>query len=94
MASGVSTEGPVLHLTLRGNLGNRTIQYMVALTLVGLVPGLRISNARLPEWNIDHPAIPSDGPVAQVGPWERIDLPGLAAALNAGSIRRPWPETA
>jgi hypothetical protein len=28
------------------------------------------------------------GTVVQVGPWERIDVPMLAAALNAGAIRR------
>jgi hypothetical protein len=27
------------------------------------------------------------GSVVQVGPWERIDLPMLAAALNAGAIQ-------
>lgn len=81
-------DGPVLHLTLLGNLGNQMIEYMVALKLGSLVPGLRISNVSIPEWNIEHPAIESTGPVAQVGPWVRFNVPALAQALNAGTIRR------
>jgi hypothetical protein len=88
MSGDARTDGPVLHLTLLGNLGNQMIEYMVALKLVSLVPGCRISNVQIPQWNIEHPAIESSGPVVQVGPWERIDLPMLATALNAGAIRR------
>ena len=81
-------DGPVLHLTLLGNFANQMIGYMVALKLVSLVPGCRISNVNLPDWNIAHPVIASAGPTVRIGPWERIDLPALAAALNAGTVRR------
>jgi hypothetical protein len=77
-----------MHLMLVGNLGNRTIQYMVALKLASLVPGCRISNVHFREWNIHHPSIGSDGPVTIVDTWERIDLVALSTALNEGRIRR------
>ena len=41
-------DGPVLHLTLLGNFANQMIGYMVALKLVSLVPGCRISNVNMP----------------------------------------------
>ncbi|HEY1931391.1 MAG TPA: hypothetical protein VGG99_05220 [Acetobacteraceae bacterium] len=82
------SDDPVLHLTLLGKFANQMIEYMVALKLASLVPGCRISNVRIPHWNIEHPAIDSSGPVARVGPWEPIDLRALANALNAGQIRR------
>ena len=62
MSGDARTDGPVLHLTLLGNLGNQMIEYMVALKLVSLVPGCRISNVQIPQWNIEHPAIESPGP--------------------------------
>lgn len=88
MTEASNADGPVMHLTLLGNLGNRSIQYMVALKLASLVPGCRISNVSLPEWNIHHPTIEPEGPVAHVGTWERIDLEGLSAAMIEGRIRR------
>jgi hypothetical protein len=83
-----SDAGPVLHLTLLGNLGNQMIEYISALKFASLVPGCRISNVRIPERDIEHPAIESGGPVARIGPWEHIDLPTLTAAMNAGTIQR------
>ena len=58
MSGDAGTDGPVLHLTLLGNLGNQMIEYMVAMKLVSLVPGCRISNVQIPQWNIEHRPVP------------------------------------
>jgi hypothetical protein len=69
-----------------GNMGNRMIQYMVALSLAERVPGARVVQIHLPEWGIQ--IAPSNGLVAHTGivTESRIDLEGLAAALNDGSL--------
>jgi len=82
------TEGPVFHVEPQGGLGNRMIQYMVALKFRQLLPEARISNVHLPEWDIEHPAIDSPGPVESIGSVHHVDLPGLAVRAGAGLIRR------
>jgi hypothetical protein len=54
----VEREQPVLDVHLIGGMANRMIEYMVVRRLAEAVPGCRISNVQLPEWGIDHPALP------------------------------------
>lgn len=82
------TDGPVFHVEPQGQLGNRMIQYMVALKFRDLMPDTRISNVHLPEWRIEHPPIESPEQAETVGRGHHIDLAGLAARVRAGEIRR------
>jgi len=77
---------PVLQISPKGRLGNQMIQYMVALKLASMVPGLRISNISLPMWGIRHDWIDSPGPAFRAESPHHIDLPELAKRLNAGSL--------
>jgi len=78
----------VFHLDMIGNLGNQMIEYMVALKFASLVPGCSISNVDLSEWGIVHAPLPSRGAVAAARQQQHIDIPGLAAQMNAGAIQR------
>ncbi len=86
--------GPVVQVALKGGLGNRMIQFMAAFRLASLVPGCRIGNVSLPEWDIALPPIPpGPGPVCRLFDTStprghRIDLAGIAATLNDGSAAR------
>jgi hypothetical protein len=81
------TDGPVFHVEPQGRLANRMIQYMVALTFQRMVPGTRISNVRIPEWNIDHPPIELPKPVEHASQHQHIDMAGLTKRVRTGQIR-------
>jgi len=59
--------GPIFHVEPRGGLGSRMFQYLIALKFQELVSNCRISNVRIPEWDIDHPPIELEEPIAVGG---------------------------
>jgi len=77
-------EGPVFHIEPKGRIASQMIQYMVALKLRSLVPGVRISNVDFPEWGIHHPALPLFGRIERAGQLHHFDMDGLAARARAG----------
>lgn len=79
--------GPVFHVEPRGALGSRMFQYLVARSFQILVPDCRISNVRLPEWGIDHPAIELEEPIDWAAEPQHIDLAGLAQRVLGGQLR-------
>jgi capsular polysaccharide biosynthesis protein len=81
------TDEPVFHIEPRGRLASRIIQYMVALTFQSLVPGSKISNVQIPEWDIDHPPKALPEPTETVAEHDTLDLAGLAERAGAGEIR-------
>jgi hypothetical protein len=71
-----------------GNLGNRMIQYLAAVALAARVPGARLAQIHLPEWGIQVPPLDGAGARIAVARGARLDLGGLAEALNAGAVDR------
>jgi hypothetical protein len=65
-----------------GNLGNRMIQFMVAKALAARVPGAVLAQIHLPEWGIDVAPWPDELERTETVTEPRVDLAGLAAALN------------
>ena len=79
---------PVFQTRPRGNLGNRMIQHMVALSVADLVPNIRLIGADLPEWGL--PATEDEGVWAD---WAEVDdqaleVAAVAEMLNSGRARR------
>ena len=78
----------VISIRSRDNLGNRMLQYMVALALQKRIPGSRITGADLPEWDIIGDTNPDLEKFAQVhivalGSGRALSLQAVAAACNA-----------
>jgi hypothetical protein len=63
---------PIFHINPQGNMGNRMIQFLVAKKLESLVADLRISNAVLPEWEIEHPSIEERGRIFECNEWQFV----------------------
>jgi hypothetical protein len=80
-----SAPGPIFHVEPRSGLGERMIQYLVALRFQSLVPGSRISNVQMPEWGIDHPPLSVEAPSETLD--YQIDLPALAERARSGELR-------
>jgi hypothetical protein len=80
--------GAVFHLEPMGRLANLMIEYMVALKFADMTGDCRISNISIPAWGIRHDPLESPGPVAVARQEQHIDLPGLAAQVESGQIRR------
>ncbi len=77
----------LIHVSPMGNLGNRMIQYMAALSLAHRVPGARMSQIHLPEWGIQVPPVLGDYRTETVqAPVVPVDR--LAIALASGAIER------
>ncbi len=76
----------LIRVSPMGNMGNRMIQYMAALALAERVPGARVMQIHLPEWGIQ--IAPFEGDIArtEIVTEPRLDLEGLAGALNDGSL--------
>ena len=58
-AAAPSNDAPVLHTRARGNLGNRMIQHMAALSVQARAPNTRLTGNTLPEWGFSEG--PDDG---------------------------------
>ena len=76
----------VIQVSPMGNMGNRMIQYMVALALAERVPGAQLAQIHLPEWQIQIPPHADALPRTEIVTDARVDLARLAAALNDGSL--------
>ena len=79
---------PVFHTRMRGNLGDRMIQHMVAQTVLARAPNTRLTGSLLPEWGIV--GAPDDGvwaDWAEIAP-QNVDLDLIANMLNGGLARR------
>jgi hypothetical protein len=81
------TDGPIFHVEPQGRLANQMIQYMVALTFQSQVPGSRISNVRIPEWDIDHPPLELPKPVERATWHQHIEMAGLTERARTGQTR-------
>ena len=88
MTGETETGAPVFHVAPRGGLGDRMIQYMVALKFQSLVPDCRIANVALPEWGIEHASVESPGPVEVASQLYTIELAELTERARAGEIGR------
>jgi capsular polysaccharide biosynthesis protein len=82
-----AADGPIFHVEPRGWLANRMIQYMVALSFRSMVPGSRISNVQIPEWDIDHPPIELPEPVELASQHQHVEMAGLTERARTGEIR-------
>ena len=71
-----------------GNLANRMIQYMVALSVADKVVGAELSGVDFPDWNIALPTLPSDTRPILRFDGQQVDVNGVAARLSSGSYGR------
>jgi hypothetical protein len=76
----------LIQVSPMGNMGNRMIQYLVALSLAQRVPGARIVQIHLPEWGIGIAPFEGTAPRTEIVTTPRVDLERLAACLNDGSL--------
>jgi hypothetical protein len=81
---------PILDVHLIGGLANRMIEYMVVRRLAAEIPGCRISNVQIPEWGIDHPALPEAAPRPGHIPTSpgNINLAEIIEPLSSGKKSR------
>ncbi len=79
---------PLIQVSPMGNLGNRMIQYMAALSLAARVPGARLVQVHLPEWGIQIPPCATDVPRSLVVEDPALPLDRLADALQQGALDR------
>jgi hypothetical protein len=79
-------DGPVFHVEPQNGLGKRMIQYIVALHFQSLVPGSRISNVQMPEWEIDHLPLPLRKPVEIADHRHHVEMAGLAERARSGQL--------
>ncbi len=83
-----TSPGVAVEFVPAGNLANRMIQCMVALSVADKVAGAKLSGTTLPDWNIALPALPGDDrPVLRFG-GQWADVAGVAARLSCGPYGR------
>ncbi len=80
-----SRSGPVIHVRTLGNLANRMIQYMAALSLQARLPGARICGISLPEWGIVEPELDIVEPALRI-PDNRINYEAIRQLIGAGNV--------
>ena len=79
---------PLIQVSPMGNLGNRMIQYMAALSLAARVPGARLVQIHLPEWGIQVAPHTADLPRSRIVDSPALPLDELADALRLGALDR------
>jgi hypothetical protein len=82
------TQGPVVHISQMGNLGNQMIQYMVARAVADYAGPARISAVGLPLFGLHHPPIDGDFPATETVTAPRVEIDRLARALAMGKLQR------
>jgi hypothetical protein len=85
---GMRDDGPVVHISQMGNLGNRVIQYMVARAVSDYAGPARLSAVGLEVFGVLHPVIEGDFPDTEIVTSDRVDVDRLAAALASGRLQR------
>jgi hypothetical protein len=85
---GTNPNGPVIHVSTMGNLGNQMMQYMAAVALAGRAGACRFSNVSLPLWSVAHPWIEGDFPHTEIVTAPVLDMERLARALSVGQLQR------
>lgn len=80
--------GPVCNIVARAGLGNRMLQYLVALHVQRLVPGCRIANVSLPDWGIRHAPVALTGVAETVAEDRLADFRKLASRMRRGVLQR------
>lgn len=75
-------------IVTKGNLANRMIQYMVALTLKSKVTDCRITNVHLPEWKIDISSAEARGRIFNERQEQHIDIDKISKDIQSGLINR------
>jgi hypothetical protein len=81
-----SARKKIIKISPMGNLGNRMIQFMVAKALAARVPDAILAQFPLPEWGLEVPPWPDESLREAIVTEARVDLAGLAAALNEDRI--------
>lgn len=76
---------PVIHTRSMGNLANRMIQYMAAVSLQARIPGASVASIQLPEWGIVTPNPPIREPALRI-PTERIEFGWIADRIREGGF--------
>ncbi len=79
---------PLIQVSPMGNLGNRMIQYMAALSLAARVPGAQLIQIHLPEWGIQIPPRAGDLARSRIVDSHTLPLDHLAEALQSGAVDR------
>jgi hypothetical protein len=82
---------PVVHTLPVGGFANQMIRTMAAFSIAERVENCRLSNIRLPDWGIDHPAVPSAGGLTAGYHHPRImqlRVDTLVQNLRMGNIER------
>ena len=75
---------PVVQVRPIGQVANRMIQHMVALSIAERVPGTRISRVHLPEWGMDEPDLLELPAPIEVVNGNRFAIEEVAARLRSG----------
>ena len=75
----------IFHIKKQGNIGNQMIQFLVAKKLESIVPDLRLSNAVLPEWGIDHPEIAEKGRIFDWNDWQFVPFLAFKEFFDRGA---------
>jgi hypothetical protein len=81
---------PILDVRFKSGFANRMIQYMVVRRIAAEVQGCLISNAVLPEWGINHAAIPgAPDPSVKIPIAENcLNIAEIARSLSTGEMAR------
>lgn len=77
---------PIFHVQKLGGLANQMIQYLVALSVADRVEGCRLSNIRIDEWNINHPALPLPRVKYEQRDPQYVDVESLSTLLQQGDV--------
>ena len=86
---------PVVHVETLGKMGNQMMQFMTAHSVAARVPGCRISNINLPEWDLFLDSIPEVGHYKLSITYAdeqhtagRVDLDSIVALLTTARTER------
>jgi hypothetical protein len=82
------SNGPVVHISQMGNLGNQMIQYMVARAVADYAGPARLSAVGLSLFGLHHPLIEGDFPATEIVTGPRVEVDRLARALATGRLQR------
>jgi hypothetical protein len=82
---------PVVHVDQLGNIGNRMLQAMAAISIARRVERCMLSGIELPEWGISHPAVRAEGERTlrlQSDRLMRLDVDRMIRLLRTNAILR------
>ena len=80
------TVSPVVAVEPLGQLANRMIQHMVAMSIVSRVPLARISRIHLPEWGMEEKALTSVPEPVETVSGNLVPIDEIASRLQSGDV--------